>query len=522
MKKIYKVLLLIALGLCAGCGLTSSTETDYPEALMVDGEVVQTYAAEDKEGRLQTYYQMADGTWRTDDYSYLYKLELTGRMHNAVKDSTFICLSNSEDVSFSKVAWSMLSSNTEDRLDRKEVVIVELHIVEDVSPTPTPAPGQDQALPTTMIDGEIYFMSGMYSTTKPSEISRIKELMEQAEYLGTTTTISAKEYPSKHLESNCLEEGCGIYRCADGERTNFIVVRPDGLTYRYVSGWTKYQWFEGKLVNAGEQEYLKTGMPTATPTPTVTPAPTAVPIVQAPQYVLSKVAEELTAEEGEMLSAYLSVLEGLLYEEELPEQDVEVEFMYTTYPDVFSICDMDADGKDELYIAHIATYNAGMFSAIYGYDDGKLHRELLADTLLSFYDNGVLIQKAMHNHGMAAGEDSDFWPYTLFQYDSVTDSYVAVANVDAWDKSYAETDWDGKAFPEDADIDSDGRVYYVMQGTGYEWQEPIDNKEYQEWYDSCMEGAANRYKLPTVDLTKASIEELKRRISSYVLRKDAE
>ena len=306
MKKIHKaLLLLIALGLCVSCGLTSSTETDYQTALMADEEIIQTYAAAEKESRLQTYYQMADGTWRTDDYSYLYKLELTGRMHNAVKDSTFICLSNSEDVSFSKVAWSMLSSNTEDRLDRKEVVIVELLIVEDVSPTPTPAPGQDMALPTTMIDDEIYFMSGMYSITKPSEISRIKELMEQAEYLGTTTVVSAKEYPTKDLESNCLEEGCAVYRNADGDRINFIIVKSNGLTYRYVSGWTKYQWFEGKLINAGEQEYLKSGMPTATPTPTVTPAPTAVPVVQAPQYVLSKTPEELNNEEGEMLRAYL-------------------------------------------------------------------------------------------------------------------------------------------------------------------------------------------------------------------------
>ena len=213
MKKIYiALLLLIALGLCASCGLMSSSETDYPAALMVDGEIylysvvpmageveesailgytdsytntypekdgqtnfnrelgmpyarvedgiavlfqnewhmcysnseklkneiIQTYAAEEKEGRLQTYYEMADGTWGTEEHRYLYKLELTGRMHNAAKDSTFVCLSNSEDISFSEVSKSMISSNMDDRLDRKEVVIVELFIVEEGSPTPTP------------------------------------------------------------------------------------------------------------------------------------------------------------------------------------------------------------------------------------------------------------------------------------------------------------------------------------------------------------------------------------------------
>lgn len=262
-------LLLITLGLCTGCGLASSSATDYPVTLMADGEIVQTYDAKDKEGRLQTYYEMADGTWKTDDYTYLYKLELTGRMHNAVKDSTYICLSNSEDISFSKVAWSMLSSNMEDRLDRKDVVIVELLIADNVSPTPTPAPGQDQALPTTMIGGNLYFMNGMYSTANQTEITRIKELIEQAEYLGKTGLISSKEYPKEELESNCFKEGSMVYCHMVGEKVNFIIVPPNGLTYYYVSGWHKYKWFEEKLVAVGEQAYNKTGMPT--PTPAVTP-----------------------------------------------------------------------------------------------------------------------------------------------------------------------------------------------------------------------------------------------------------
>ena len=459
MKKIYiALLLLIALGLCAGCGLMSSSETDYPAALMVDGEIylysvvpmageveesailgytdsytntypekdgqtnfnrelgmpyarvedgiavlfqnewhmcysnseklkneiIQTYAAEEKEGRLQTYYEMADGTWGTEEHRYLYKLELTGRMNNAVKDSTFVCLSNSEDISFSEVSKSMLSSNMADHLSRKEVVVVELLIVEEskediatdtmppftiidgryiwlsgkytpiitplqekldkaeyvgeitnrvspnklpseelesncfavgrklyhyqddtmetyivvtedgtecyfaqewyvyekreggmvrveehiveLFPTPTPAPGQDMALPTTMIDGDIYFMNGMYATTKQSEIERIKELIVQAEYLGTTTkNTPASAYPTEELDSNCLEEGSKVYRYIVEEKVNFIIITPNEVTYRYVSGWTKYRWFEGVLVDEDKQEYNTYGMPTPTP-----------------------------------------------------------------------------------------------------------------------------------------------------------------------------------------------------------------------------------------------------------------
>lgn len=238
----------------------------YPNSEKLKNEIIQTYAAEDKEGRLQTYYEMADGTWGTEEHRYLYKLELTGRMHNAVKDSTFVCLSNSEDISFSEVSKSMISSNMDDRLDRKEVVIVELFIVEEGSPTPTLAPGQNQALPTTMIDGEIYFMYGMYSAVKHSEIEQIKEILEQAEYLGTTIDISSQEYPKEELESNCSKADSKVYRYQEGERVNFIVVEPNELTYHFVDGWKKYRWFEGSIISAGEQESYGMGMPTPTPT----------------------------------------------------------------------------------------------------------------------------------------------------------------------------------------------------------------------------------------------------------------
>lgn len=125
---------------------------------------------------------------------------------------------------------------------------------EPPTPTPTLAPGQDQALPTTMIDGEIYFMNGMYSTVKHSEIEQIKEIIEQAEYVGTTMDISDSEYPKEELESNCFMEGSKVYRHTVDEKINFIVVPPNELTYYYVSGWHKYKWFEGKLTDAGEQD----------------------------------------------------------------------------------------------------------------------------------------------------------------------------------------------------------------------------------------------------------------------------
>jgi len=78
-----------------------------------------------------TYYEMSDGTWKTDNYTYKYRLELSGRLNNAEKDSTYTVLSNIEDITFEQ-AWkaSGLSSNTNDYFDEKDVVIVGLKLTD--------------------------------------------------------------------------------------------------------------------------------------------------------------------------------------------------------------------------------------------------------------------------------------------------------------------------------------------------------------------------------------------------------
>ena len=73
----------------------------------------------------KTHYQLSDGTWKTDEYSYKYKLIVTGRLNNAVKDSTYYILSNRPDISFEE-AWkaSGLSSNIEDYFKPEDAIIV--------------------------------------------------------------------------------------------------------------------------------------------------------------------------------------------------------------------------------------------------------------------------------------------------------------------------------------------------------------------------------------------------------------
>ena len=77
---------------------------------------------------LTEHGQNQDGTWRTaDDQTYRYRLELTGRIPNAAADTTFVVLSNREDLSFEEV-WkaSGLSSDTEDFFDPEEAAIVKV------------------------------------------------------------------------------------------------------------------------------------------------------------------------------------------------------------------------------------------------------------------------------------------------------------------------------------------------------------------------------------------------------------
>ena len=94
---------------------------------VTDPDLSEQYFAEDKLVTIVKYYEMSDGTWQADGHSYKYRLEITGRMSNAVKDSTFVYLSNIEEISFEQ-AWKAagLSSNQDDYFDPEEAVLVEM------------------------------------------------------------------------------------------------------------------------------------------------------------------------------------------------------------------------------------------------------------------------------------------------------------------------------------------------------------------------------------------------------------
>lgn len=95
--------------------------------------VVRTYDVTDSEDAFENdepvifvkHYEMSDGTWKTDNCTYKYRLVITGRMHSAVKDSSFVYLSNIEEITFDQ-AWkaSGLSSNLDDYFKKEDARFV--------------------------------------------------------------------------------------------------------------------------------------------------------------------------------------------------------------------------------------------------------------------------------------------------------------------------------------------------------------------------------------------------------------
>lgn len=218
-------------------------------------------------------------------------------------------------------------------------------------------------------------------------------------------------------------------------------------------------------------------------------------------------AEDLKVPQGEEFDpvneAYYSVLEKLYKTYTLPDG---TELGYDEITELswnkFAIYDIDKDGKEELIVLWTTTYTAGMSGIIYGFDtaSGTVRAELWEYPLQTFYDNGVVEVGLSHNHGMA-GEIDDFWPYTLYQYDKDSDTYVVIAEVDAWNMAYYELDYDGTPFPEEFDTDGDGILYRVTAG-GHD--KLMDLEEYNNWRDSVI-GGAKKVEIPFVKMTEESI-----------------
>lgn len=84
-------------------------------------EPVETFTSD-----FATYYKNGDGTWQKDGRVYKYRLEITGRMPRASVKSTFIYLSNLEEISFERAYMAAgLSSQISSYFAPEEAVLVD-------------------------------------------------------------------------------------------------------------------------------------------------------------------------------------------------------------------------------------------------------------------------------------------------------------------------------------------------------------------------------------------------------------
>lgn len=242
-------------------------------------------------------------------------------------------------------------------------------------------------------------------------------------------------------------------------------------------------------IGKGEEKDSNTP-PSATPTVTDTP----------------KEPDELVDNPSEMYQAYFTALENLIQNHVLPDGTDVGEPFGDVSENKFAVYDIDNDGKEELIILYSTTATVGMAGCVYGYNSktGTLQAELQEFPLLTFYDNGIVKALWSHNQGLAG----DFWPYNLYQYNTDSDSYTLVGMVDAWDKKYVETDYEGNSFPSDIDKSGTGIVYYIMEDGEYDNTHPVDAVEYEKWTDSHI-GKALEIQIPYKDLTEENIAQIK-------------
>lgn len=114
----------LAMGALMLLGASACTKDQAAKA-QTSGEPTVVNAVEDA---MVPYDEMSDGTWRYDGRSYKYRLEITGRLNNAAADSTYVYLSNLEEITWDQ-AWkaSGLSSDSNDYFDPEDAVLVEMY-----------------------------------------------------------------------------------------------------------------------------------------------------------------------------------------------------------------------------------------------------------------------------------------------------------------------------------------------------------------------------------------------------------
>lgn len=211
---------------------------------------------------------------------------------------------------------------------------------------------------------------------------------------------------------------------------------------------------------------------------------------------------------------YREVLEDIYYNHKFPQYDEPFEnYDWDISINEFAVYDVDNDSSDELIFMFTDTYTAGMMGLIYDHDsEGNIFEEFIEYPSMRFYDNGIIEVDISHNQGPSG----DFWPYSMYQYDKETDSYIKVATVwslgrDVIEEQNKSAEEAGREpyweYPYEADTSNSGIVYNIMlSDVEYSGESQyVDVTEYNAWHEQYI-GGAELLELPFMKLTEENIK----------------
>lgn len=181
---------------------------------------------------------------------------------------------------------------------------------------------------------------------------------------------------------------------------------------------------------------------------------------------------------------YTEALHAILSDHVWPDgEEIDEEYLDNLTGNQFAIYDVDGDGVDELILSITESSMAAMAETVYQYDTetDSIYEEIAEFPGMDYYDNGVILAGWSHNQG----KGMKLWPFTLYVYDSETDSYTRTGSADSWDQDSVP---DG--FPSEYDADGDGTIYYLYGEDMSEGPSVVDGAEYHEWLDPYLEDAS--------------------------------
>ena len=148
--------------------------------------------------------------------------------------------------------------------------------------------------------------------------------------------------------------------------------------------------------------------------------------------------------------AYAAVLRNLLQDDISPEGgnahlDPSGDSGMDPPLNSFAVSDVDGDGQEELVLLQSCEIYVGYRGYVLAYDpvSGAVKIALSGFPDMTFYDTGAVTVRWSHNQTRGGR----FSPYTLYVYDTPTDTYRNVGSVEAWDRRFSDNHPDDLPFP---------------------------------------------------------------------------